>query len=195
MSPVTHFLVGWVVANTADLNRRERAAVTIAGIIPDIDSAGIVVEKLTIGSDRPLLWWTEYHHVISHNVGFAMLVAFVVYLISERKWMATSLALLSFHLHLLGDIVGARGPEGYQWPIPYLLPFSKAWEITWQGQWAINAWPNFVVTGVALAITFFLAWKRGYSPLEMVSSAMDKAFVRTLRARFGEPALGLTIDD
>jgi hypothetical protein len=188
MNPVTHFLVGWVVANSADLNRRERAAVTIAGVIPDVDSVGIVAEKLTIGSDRPLLWWTNYHHVISHNLGFALLVAGVVFLISERKWMATSLALLSFHLHLLGDIVGARGPEGYQWPIPYLLPFSNAWEITWQGQWAINAWPNFVVTGVALAITFFLAWKRGFSPLEMISSAMDKAFVRTLRARFGEPA-------
>ncbi|MBW1860278.1 MAG: metal-dependent hydrolase [Deltaproteobacteria bacterium] len=195
MNPVTHLLVGWVVANSADLNRRERAAVTIAAVIPDIDSVGIVAEKLTSGSDRPLLWWSEYHHVLSHNLGFAMLVALVVYLISERKWIATSLAFLNFHLHLLGDIVGARGPEGYQWPIPYLLPFSNVWDIMWQGQWAINAWPNFVVTGVALAITFFLAWKRGYSPLEMISSSMDKAFVRTLRARFGNPALGLTIDD
>ena len=195
MNPVTHFFVGWVVANSADLHRRERAAVTIAGVIPDIDSAGIIAEKLTVGSERPLLWWSEYHHVIAHNLGFGLLVAGVVFLVSKRKWMATSLAFLSFHLHLLGDIVGARGPDGYQWPIPYLLPFSKAWQITWQGQWAINAWPNFVVTGIVLMITFYLAWKRGYSPLEMVSVTMDNAFVRTLRTRFGQPTLGLTIHD
>jgi inner membrane protein len=190
MNPVTHFLIGWVVANSNDLNRRERAAVTVAGVIPDIDSVGILAEKLTSGSDRPLLWWSEYHHVVSHNLGFALLVATAVFVIAKKKWTATGLALLSFHLHLLGDIVGARGPEGYHWPIPYLLPFSKAWEITWQGQWAINAWPNFLITAVALVITFALAWKRGYSPLEMVSSSADRAFVKTLRARFGHPAAG-----
>ncbi len=27
------------------------------------------------------------------------------------------LVLFSFHLHLLGDLVGARGPDGDQWPI------------------------------------------------------------------------------
>jgi inner membrane protein len=187
MNPVTHFLVGWAVANSNDLNRRERAAVTISGIIPDIDAVGIVAEKFTKGSERPLLWWSEYHHVLTHNLGFALLVAVVVFVVAKKKWMTTSLAFFSFHLHLLGDIIGARGPDGYQWPIPYLLPFSNAWEITWHGQWAINAWPNFVITSVALMITFFLAWKRGYSPLEMVSSSADRAFVKTVRDRFGHP--------
>jgi len=36
MSPATHFLTGWVLANTASLNRRERALVTLAGVVPDI---------------------------------------------------------------------------------------------------------------------------------------------------------------
>ena len=185
MHTVTHFFVGWVVANTGDLNRRERAAVTVSGIIPDIDSAGIIAEKLTQGSDHPLLWWSEYHHVLTHNLGFGLFVAVVVFVIAKKKWLATGLAFLSFHLHLLGDVVGAMGPDGYQWPIPYLLPFSNAWEITWQGQWAINAWTNFAITGVALLITFFLASKRGYSPLEMLSTSADRAFVKTLQDRFG----------
>jgi len=187
MSPVTHLLVGWVVANSNDLNRRERAAVTISAIIPDIDAVGIVAEKLTQGSERPLLWWSEYHHVLTHNLGFALLVAVTVFILAKKKWMTTSLAVLCFHLHLLGDLVGARGPEGYQWPIPYLLPFSNAWEISWQGQWAINAWPNFLITGVALVITFSLAWKREYSPLEMFSTSVDRAFVKSLQDRFGQP--------
>ena len=187
MSPITHFLAGWTIANSADLNPKERAAVTVAGIIPDIDAAGIIVEKLTLGSDQPLLWWTKYHHILSHNVGFGLFISAVVFVIAKKKWTATGLAVLSFHLHLLGDVIGARGPEGCQWPIPYLLPFSNAWEITWQGQWAINAWPNFVITGILLVVTFYLAWKRGFSFLEMVSTSADKAFVNALRNRFGNP--------
>jgi len=32
-----------------------------------------------------------------------------------------------------------------------------------------------------------LAWKRGYSPLEMISKKADTAFVDTLRRKFGTP--------
>ncbi|MDB6125643.1 MAG: rane-bound metal-dependent hydrolase [Pedosphaera sp.] len=70
MSPVTHFLIGWITANTADLNRRDRAIVTVAGIIPDLDGIGIVAEVLTRNSAKPLTWWSDYHHVLGHNVGF-----------------------------------------------------------------------------------------------------------------------------
>lgn len=185
MHTVTHFFVGWVVANTGDLNRGERAAITISGIIPDMDSVGIIAEKLTEGSDYPLFWWSEYHHVLAHNLGLALFVAEVVFVIAKKKWLTTGLGFLSFHLHLLGDIIGARGPDGYQWPIPYFLPFSNGWEITWPGQWAINTWPNFAITGVALLITFFMASKRGYSPLEMPSISADRASVKTLQDRFG----------
>ncbi len=187
MSPITHFLSAWTIANCGDLNRRERAAVTIAGVIQDIDGLGIIVEKITLEWERPLLWWTNYHHVLTHNLGFALLTAAVVFILAKKKWLATGLAFFTFHLHLLFDIIGARGPGGYQWPIPYLLPFSDSLQITWQGQWAINAWPNFVITGAALVITFYFAWKRGYSPLEMISSSADRAFVETLRNRFGHP--------
>jgi hypothetical protein len=184
MNPVTHFLIGWAVANTdSSLNRRERAVITLAGVVSDIDGFGIVAELLTRDSDHPLLWWSEYHHVLGHNLGFGLLVAGAGFLLATQRWKTATLVFLSFHLHLVGDLVGARGPDGYQWPIPYFLPFSNAWSWTWQGQWELNAWPNFVITGVALVITFYLAWKRGYSPLEMFSASADKAFVETLRHR------------
>ena len=95
--------------------------------------------------------------------------------------MTAGLAFLAFHLHLLFDLFGSRSPDGYQWPIHYLWPFSDFWQFTWSGQWELNAWPNFVITGAALVITFLLAWKRGYSPLEIVSERADRAFVETLR--------------
>jgi hypothetical protein len=105
----------------------------------------------------------------------------------ERRSLVVALVALSFHLHLLGDLVGARGPDGYLWPIPYLLPFSDAWSLTWEGSWALNGRPNIALTVVLLALTFRFAWKRGRSPVEIVSTRADEAFVRTLRQRFGEP--------
>jgi hypothetical protein len=63
----------------------------------------------------------------------------------------------------------------------------RDWELTWSGQWQLNAWPNFAITGALLALMFYLAWRRGFSPLEMVSGRADRAFVKALRERFGEP--------
>ncbi len=40
MSPITHFLVGWNLANATELNQRERMMVSVAGIIPDLDGFG-----------------------------------------------------------------------------------------------------------------------------------------------------------
>jgi inner membrane protein len=184
MSPVTHFLLGWVAANSAKLNRRERAAVTIAGVIPDVDGFGLVAEVITRNSTHPLTWWSDYHHVLGHNIGFCLLVTAVSYAVATRRRLTASLVFLSFHLHLLGDLVGALGPDGEQWPIPYLSPFSAAWRWTWSGQWPLNAWPNLVITAVLLGVTLWLAWRRGYSPLEMFSQRADAVFVDALRHRF-----------
>ena len=48
MSPVTHFLLGWLVANSMKLDRKERTMVTIAGVIPDIDGLGAIAEIISI---------------------------------------------------------------------------------------------------------------------------------------------------
>jgi hypothetical protein len=125
--------------------------------------------------------------VLFHNLGFGLLVTLAAAIFCSHRLLASSLSLLSFHLHLLGDIIGARGPDGYQWPVPYLRPFSDNWQIVWAGQWQLNAWPNFLITGVFLGLAFYLAWRRGRSPIELVSSRADKAFVAALRQRFGPP--------
>ena len=187
MNPVTHLLVGWTVANATTLTQRERALVAVAGIIPDVDGFGIVTDFLTRNSAQPLEWWGKFHHVLAHNLGFGLGVGVATFCLASHRWVAASLALLSFHLHLVGDLVGARGPDGDQWPIPYLSPFSQGWQLVWKGQWALNAWPNFVITGALLVLAFYLAWRRAFSPLELVSSRADQAFVKTLRGRFGSP--------
>jgi hypothetical protein len=185
MSPITHFFMGWVVANTVpSLMKRERAFVTLASVVPDIDGLGIIAEKLSQNSSHPLNWWSDYHHLLGHNVGFALLVSVMAAAFGQQKFKVLLLAFLSFHLHLLGDLVGARGPDGDQWPIPYLLPFSNHMQLTWSGQWALNAWPNIVITSALIVTTVVLARARGFSPLEMFSTKADAAFVRALRNRF-----------
>jgi len=162
MSPITHFFMGWAVANSApSLNKRERALVTWAGVVPDVDGLGIIADRLTRNSSHPLNWWGDYHHILAHNLCFALIVAAVTAVLAKQRVKTTFLVLLSFHLHLLADLVGARGPDGEQWPIPYLLPFMKEVQLTWSGQWALNAWPNFVVTAVLIAIAFIGARRSG----------------------------------
>jgi membrane-bound metal-dependent hydrolase YbcI (DUF457 family) len=184
MSPITHFLVGWNLANATELNQRERLMVSVVGIIPDLDGFGIGIDLLTRSSDNPTDLWGEYHHVLGHNIGFAVTVSIFVWLTSRNKMKATLLAWISFHLHLLGDLFGARGPDGDQWPIPYLLPFSDSWQWVWQGQWALNAWPNMLITAGLILSTLILACRKGFSPLEIISLKADKIFVDTIQARF-----------
>jgi inner membrane protein len=188
MNPITHALAGWLVANAAVLDRRDRWIVTAASVAPDVDGLGLVVDFATHSGSSPTQWFAEYHHVLTHNLLFALLVGGASLVLAKRRGVTVFLVLLVFHLHLLGDLVGARGPapEGYQWPILYLWPVSDAVAWTWGGQWELNAWPNFLVTTAALSLTIFLAWKRGYSPLEMISRKADGAFVTTLRSRFGD---------
>jgi inner membrane protein len=185
MSPITHFFMGWAVANsTPSLGKRDRVLVPLASVVPDIDGLGIVADRLTRNSSHPLNWWGDYHHTLGHNLGFAIVVAAIAAILAKQRVKTTLLVLFSFHLHLLADLVGARGPDGDQWPIPYLLPFSKQLQLTWSRQWALNAWPNVVITAVLIGIAVMMARQRSFSPLEMFSVKADAAFVRALRNRF-----------
>ena len=183
MSPVTHFLSGWMLTNLVDLEPKDRALVTLACVVPDLDGLGIVPELLTRNSAHPLLWFSQYHHSL-HTLGFALVLTVAGLLLATRRWMTAVLIFLSFHLHLLEDVLGSRGPDGDQWAISYLSPFSSRVQWSWSGQWALNAWPNLVITVGLLLATFYLAWLKGFSPLEMVSRRADLAFVQTLRYRF-----------
>jgi len=182
MSPVTHFLLGWTVAGTASsLTPRERAAITLAGVIPDVDGMGVIWDFVSRSGNFE--FYQRYHHVFGHNLFFGLLVAVCGLLFGVRKRLVAALMLVSFHLHLFGDILGARGQGDDFWAVPYFWPLSVK-DYYWTGQWPLNGWQNFLVTGVLLAVMFTWAGKRGYSPLEMVSSRADHAFVRTLRNRF-----------
>jgi inner membrane protein len=104
-------------------------------VVPDVDGLGIIPEILTCNSLHPLLWFTLYHHRL-HTLAFSLVVAAVAFALGQQRWKTGILAWVSFHLHLFEDVLGSRGPDGYQWTIPYLAPFSSRWQWTLQGQWA-----------------------------------------------------------
>jgi len=188
MNPVTHGLLSWLIAEAASndsdlLFYRERAAITVAGLAPDLDGLGIVAELATRHSEHPLLWWSQYHHVVGHNLLAAVVVSAAACAWSGRRLRCFVLAFTAFHLHIVCDLIGARGPDGHQWPIRYWWPFGQRGAI-WSGQWELNAWPNVVITLAALMATIVLARRRGRSPLGIVSMRADGVLVTALRKRF-----------
>ena len=183
MNPITHALSGWCLAEAVPgLSGRDRAIVTAGAVAPDLDGFGMLPELFTRGSRHPLFWWTDYHHTLCHNLLFALIFGAFAALFTRRPRVAL-LAFLAVHLHLFEDVIGSRGPDGYQWPIPYFYPFSDSVMLSWDGQWFLNAWQNFAITIALFIATFVLAWKRGYSPVGLFSRRADAMFVETLRLR------------
>jgi inner membrane protein len=185
MSPGTHLLVSWVVAQAPGLDKRGRWAVTLAGIVPDLDGLGVVVDLATRGTAHPTSLFADWHHQLSHNALAALVCAGLAWAWCRRSWTVAALVLVTFHLHFLCDILGSRGPDGHDWPIPYLLPFADV-QWRWSGQWALNSWQNLTVTAAALVAAGWFAWKRGFSCFEWWPRA-DAIVVARLRGWFGQP--------
>jgi inner membrane protein len=186
MNPLTHFFLGWLVANVATLPRRDRALVTAASVVPDLDGLGLVADLVSGDTAHGYYWFTRFHHVLFHNLAFGLLITLAAFAAAKRRWMTALLCLIGFHVHLLCDLVGSKGPEDSFWGIPYFWPLSTH-EWIWEGQWMLNAWPNVLITVAALALTGYLAWRRGFSPVGLFSERADRAVVGTLRRRFGKP--------
>lgn len=182
MSPITHLLLSWTVAEAAPLPRRDRALVTLAGLAPDLDGAGILLDW-AVGRHPGVGAYATYHHVLAHNLLAGCGLALLVFALARRRAWAAALSLVTFHLHLLGDLLGSGGPGGSLWSLSYLYPFSQRTS-TWSGQWELNAWPNLLLTALLLTWVFAVALRRGRTPLELLSARADARVVACLRARF-----------
>jgi len=191
MSPVTHFLLSWSTASAFALDKRDRILVTLAGTVPDIDGIGLLWDLPSFrASGVELIYWSRFHHVLGHNIAFCLTIVCCAFLIASRRFAACIAVFLAFHLHLLCDLVGSKGPDQF-WSIPYLMPFSTSWNFVWKGQWPLNSWQNFAITASAIMYSGYMAWKREISPVEVFSNHANHIFCETLRKRFGSPREGL----
>lgn len=186
MNPITHGLVSWSVGDAVGLGPRDRVLATWCGVAPDADGLGVVIDGINKLLGRPDTWlFGRYHHAWLHGLPAAIVLPLAIAAVAERRLRTFAAGVLVVHLHLLGDIVGSRGPTAADiWPIRYLAPISERWTIAWSGQWALNAWPNIALTLALLAFAFYRAVRSGYSPVEAFHPRADRAFVDTVRRRW-----------
>ncbi|MBI3037489.1 metal-dependent hydrolase [bacterium] len=184
MNPITHALLGWTISHPLLKSKRDIALVTLGSVIPDIDGAGIIADFFSQSWPQPLSLYSDYHHTLGHNLFAAFLFSICAGSLAREKLKTFASFFLVFHLHLICDVAGSKGPDGEQWPIFYFFPINRDWKITWSGQWEVNAWQNMLVTVISLLVALNQARKNGFSPIWFFSRRADAAFVETLRARF-----------
>jgi len=183
MSPETHFLASWVVGTKFCDNPRDCGLVALAGILPDLDGLGLIVDWLNSAFGGPdTHYYAKYHHYFAHGAFAAILITLFLTCFARRKWRVATLALLMVHFHLLCDFVGSRGPSPEDlWPIFYFGPFDKDPMWIWEGQWPLDGWQNRIFSYSLLTAALWMATSRGYSFLNMFSNRFDRTFVEVLQ--------------
>lgn len=185
MAPVTHLLASWIIAAKTTDNPRDCRLVTLAGILPDADGLGLIVDlaNQALGhKGTPFYWYQHYHHCLLHGLFGGVLIAVVLAGFARRHWRVALLALLVFHLHLLCDFVGSRGPTPEDlWPIFYFGPFDKDPMWIWKGQWRLDGWINRLLTVGLFLWALWLAAPIGHSVVGVFNRRLDGVVVGVLK--------------
>jgi hypothetical protein len=183
VSPIAHLLASWVVAAKTTTNARDCRLVTLAGMVPDADGLGLVVDLVNGVLNRPVKFaYLEYHHFLLHGVVGALAISALAAGLARDRWRVALLSFAVFHLHLLGDLLGSRGPSPQDiWPVFYFGPFSRHLAWTWQGQWALDAWPNRLISVALLGWSLQIAVEQGHSVVGVFHRRADAAVVAVLR--------------
>lgn len=185
MSPVAHLVGSWLVAVATNNNPRDRKLVTLAGVLPDVDGMGVVADVIgswVSGKECTFYYYQQYHHVLLHGWPGALLVSALLAAFGRERWRVWLLCLLTYHLHLLCDFVGSRGPTvGDRWPICYSEPLFRHPIWFWKYQWPLDGWQNQLIFLILFAISLWAAVGKGYSFVELISERVDARFVQVLR--------------
>jgi len=186
MNTITHLLASWAVADQTQDTPRDRAIVAWAGVAPDLDGIGIVVDFGTrmLGLPETDLY-QSYHRLFGHGLPAAVALTVLGAAAGRNRWRVAIWAFLVIHLHFLCDLVGSRGstPEDL-WPIFYLAPLSTLPTLSWSGQWPLVGWQNMLLSTALLGLTLALGVARGYSIVGLFSRRADTVVVGTLRQRW-----------
>jgi hypothetical protein len=185
MSPLTHLVGSWLIASATTNNPRDRKLVTLAGVLPDADGLGAVADvvgSFISGKECTFHNYQTYHHLLLHGWPGAILVSILLTLFARQKWRVLLLCLFTFHLHLLCDLIGSRGPTvGDLWPICYSEPIFRHPIWFWKHQWRLDGWQNQTIFIGIFLISLWLAAKKGFSFVEVISSRVDRIFVGVLQ--------------
>ena len=181
MSPSTHLLLSWLVAANIGKNRHERMLLTVSGVAADFDGAGLLIDIAAPIFGQHTNFWFAYHHR-GHSIWGALLVCAAVGIAAKtNKLKLAFTAIFLFHLHILCDLIGSKGPDGYQWPIAYFYPVYPDLLLTVSWQWVLNSWQNILFS---ILLIFFVVKKSlaiNTSPFEIVSIKLDQTFIKMIK--------------
>jgi LexA-binding, inner membrane-associated putative hydrolase len=120
MAPVTHLFASWLIAAKTTDNLRDRRLVTLSGILPDLDGAGILVDftRQAVWGREDFFFYQKFHHWLLHGAFGAAVISLALVCFAQNRPRVAWLSILLVHLHLLCDLVGSRGPSPQDlWPI------------------------------------------------------------------------------
>ena len=183
MAPETHLLSSWLIAAKTTANPRDCRLVALAGVLPDLDGLGLLVDGLNRALGHPRThYYASYHHYLMHGVIGGLALALLLSCFALQRGRVALLALGVFHLHLLCDLVGSRGPAPEDlWPVFYLGPLDKDPMWIWKGQWRLDGWPNRWLSVIVFFWGLFVAVRLGHSFVGFFNRRLDAVFVGVLR--------------
>jgi|ERR1043166_666807 ABC-type cobalamin transport system permease subunit len=183
MSPESHLLGSWLIAAKTTDNARDCRLVALAGILPDADGLGLIADIFNNSfRHKQTFYYAEYHHLYLHGAFGAVLITALLTFFARRRARVAVLVLAVFHLHLLCDLVGSRGPSKIDlWPIYYFGPFDLRHGMwLWYGQWRLDGWTNRIIGVVLFLWALWWSARRDDSFVGVFNRRLDAIFVGVL---------------
>lgn len=178
MAPFTHLLASWLVASAVTPDRSDVRRISLAGVLPDLDGLGLVLDWIHAAHGRQSFYYAAQHHYWLHGWAGGLLLAGILAAFARRKRTVFLASLAVFHLHLLCDLVGSRGPEKHDlWAVYYSGPFHHDWAWLWRGQWRLDGWENTTITFALFTAAIGQSLRKGHSFVGVVSDRLDVVFV------------------
>jgi len=166
MSPLIHFIVGWLVTIGFSLKLNERRLVVFFAVIADIDGVFFLYSNDL---------YLKYHHTFGHSFIIIAPIVIVLSFIFFRKnhIKVTLLALLAFTSHLFLDIFVTN------WPVYPLYPLSN---ISFSIYPTLSAGTIYnildaLVSLISLVLLLVAVMIVEKSPLELISPRLDNAIL------------------
>ncbi len=185
MSPGAHFIGSWLIGSVATKTPRDRKLITLAGILPDIDGLGMAVDVakgIFSGEPTTYHYYHKFHHILCHGWPAALVICGLLTCFATNRWRTLGFCLLTFHLHLLCDLLGSRGPSPADlWPICYGEPLFRQPVWFWKSQWRLDGWQNLTIFVIIFLGSLWRAVRLGNSFVEVFSRKADEVFVRVLQ--------------